>query len=139
MNALSKVLIIVLITIIAGCTSEVKNYDFVGKWTIVEYNTDNTKGLSKELIKAAKEVAMKSTYLLNEDNTFSSKVDKIGNKGTWEYNSELKILSLNGFLDKSGSKEKFIVEKVTKNKIHTTQNIPGFGSIKITLGKIKDE
>jgi hypothetical protein len=46
---------------------------------------------------------------------------------------------LTGFSNKPGSKEKFIVERVTKSKIFTTQKISGFGFVKITLGKIKDK
>lgn len=138
MKRLAKIYIVILISFIS-CSTDIKDSDFVGKWSIIEYNTDNTKGLSKELIKGAKDIAMNSTYLINEDNTFSSMIGGSSNQGTWEFDKDSKTLSLNGFSNKPGSSEKFIVDKISKSKIYTSQKIPGFGYIKITLGKIKDK
>jgi hypothetical protein len=63
MKILSKIYVFIFISLIS-CTSDINDSDFIGKWSIIEYNTDNTKGLSPELIKGVKEVAMNSIYLI---------------------------------------------------------------------------
>jgi len=130
------ILLSLVLLLFSSCDNRIEASKLVGSWKVVNFDP-LLNGISPLLIEEGRKEALSTKYTFNSDNTFIMKSKSIpaGDNGRWQLNSEKEILILKNNLGNFNEEEEFEIKLVGSSTIIITQELEGFGYIKMTLEK----
>lgn len=128
--------LMVLFVALASCQNKtLDENNIVGEWKVTEF-INSTVDISPSLIKEAKNIALSTTYVFKDDNTFSMNSSFENINGTWDYNAEDNIIiMIYNSQYKDNVKDEQQISNFHQNKMTWKHTYGEFGYTEMVLSK----
>ena len=128
-------LMILFITLTSCQNKTLDENNIVGEWKVTEF-INGTIDISPSLIEEAKNIALSTTYVFKDDNTFSMNSSFENINGTWDYNADENIIiMIYNSQYKDNVKDKQQISNFHQNKMTWKYTYGEFGYTEMVLSK----
>jgi hypothetical protein len=133
-----NLLVFIFVFQLHGCSSVINEKSITGNWLVTKFEP-HIDGISPQLIAEGRKIALSSTYSFRCDSSvvLSFKGKESGQKGRWKFFDGVNEIFIVYEEDNRISKEKFIVEIASANKMVLKQEIDGYGYMLFTLKRME--
>jgi len=129
-----KLITIILVLLMFGCSSGIDSNKIVGNWKIVSFKVD-MPNLNPEIIKLGEKEALSTSYLFRKNHSFQMKsaVFMDGIEGNWEIDQEANTLKLKDNSFDNGIPQIQKIIYLDSRNMQWVETFDSLGTINMTL------